>query len=60
MTLYPVEVKKTSLPSSKDHKNLGITGKLSVTAGKGAVICLCPDIMPIPKKNALIVPVWEV
>jgi predicted AAA+ superfamily ATPase len=60
MTLYPVEVKKTASPSSKDHKNLGITGKLGVTAGKGAVICLCPDITPIPKNNAVVVPVWEI
>jgi predicted AAA+ superfamily ATPase len=59
MTLFPVEVKKTASPDSGDYANLGILGGLNKAIGKGALICLCPAIMPVPKKNALIVPVWE-
>ena len=60
MTLYPAEVKKTASPGGKDHAKLDIIGNMKKTTGKGAVICLSPEITPIPKKNALIVPVWEI
>jgi predicted AAA+ superfamily ATPase len=59
MTLYPIEIKKTTSPSSSDCANIGIIGGLKKSVGKGAIICLTPDIMPVPNKNALIVPVWE-
>jgi predicted AAA+ superfamily ATPase len=59
MTLYPVEVKKTTSPKPGDYSNLNIIESLKKPVGKGAVICLCPEIMPIPQKNAITVPVWE-
>jgi predicted AAA+ superfamily ATPase len=60
MTLYPVEVKKTASPSSDDYANLNLIANLKKPVGKGALICLSPEIMPIPKKNAVTVPVWEI
>ena len=60
MTLYPVEVKKTASPNSDDYSNLSILESLQKPIGKGALVCLYSDIMPIPKKNAVIVPVWGV
>jgi predicted AAA+ superfamily ATPase len=60
ITLYPVEVKKTTSPSSNDYVNMSIIDNLKKTVGIGAVICLSPEIMPIPKRNALAVPVWEI
>jgi predicted AAA+ superfamily ATPase len=60
MTLYPIEVKKTSSPSGSDYANFEILESLKRPIGEGAVICLAPKIMPIPKKNAFIVPVWEI
>jgi hypothetical protein len=60
MTLYPIEVKKTSSPNSNDFANLEIITELKKPVGKGAVICLTSDIMPVPNKNAVIVPVWEI
>ena len=60
MTLYPVEIKKTASPGSNDHANFDIIKKLKKPAGKSAVICLGSDIMPIPKKDGVIVPVWEI
>jgi len=60
MTLYPMEVKKTTLPNSDSHSNFGIIEGLKKTVGKGGIICLSPDIMPVPQKNIIIVPVWEI
>jgi hypothetical protein len=60
MALYPVEVKKTTSPLGSDCANFGIIEKLKKESGKGAVICLSSEIMPVPKKNAVIVPVWEI
>jgi predicted AAA+ superfamily ATPase len=60
MTLYPVEVKKTASPDSGDYANLNIIDNLKKAPGQGAVICLYPEIMPVPKKNAAFVPVWEI
>ena len=60
MTLFLIEVKKTATPNSNDYANLSTINSLKKPVGKGAVICASPDIMPIPNKNALIVPVWEI
>ena len=60
MTLYPIEVKKTTSPSSGDYANMGIFGRPQKQAGQGALICLAPEIMPIPKRNAVILPIWEI
>ena len=63
MTLYPVEVKKTTAPNGGDIRNmvnLGNIEDLKKQVGRGAVICLGSDIMPIPRMNAVTVPVWEI
>jgi predicted AAA+ superfamily ATPase len=60
MTLYLVEVKKTTSPNSDDYANLNTIESLKKTVGKGAVICICSEIMPIPKNNAITIPVWEI
>ena len=59
MTLYPIEIKKTTSPNGSDYANLSILENTKKQIGKGAVICLNPDIMPIPNKNAITVPVWN-
>jgi len=43
-----------------DYENLNIVGNLKKSVGKGAVICLCPEIMPLPNSNAVCMPVWEI
>jgi predicted AAA+ superfamily ATPase len=60
MTLYPIEVKKTVTPDGGDYTNLDTIKNLKKSIGKGAVICLNRQIMPIPKANANFVPVWEI
>ena len=60
MTLYPIEVKKTASPDSSDYANFNILENNKIFSGKGAVICLREDIMPIPNKNIVLIPVWEI
>ena len=60
MTLYPVEIKKTTSPGRHDYENLNIIENLKKPVGKGVVICLCPEIMPLPNSNAVCLPVWEI
>jgi predicted AAA+ superfamily ATPase len=60
MTLFPIEVKKTASPDSNDYANFSIIDNIKVLSGKGAVICLNQEIMPVPNKNVVIVPVWEI
>jgi predicted AAA+ superfamily ATPase len=60
MTLYPIEVKKTATPDSKDCANMNIIANLGKEVGKGALICLYPDVVPFPKKNIISVSVWEI
>ena len=60
MTLYPIEVKKTATPDSSDYANFSILENINAMQGKGAVVCLYPEIMPVPKKNVILVPVWEI
>ncbi|MCL2761942.1 MAG: ATP-binding protein [Treponema sp.] len=59
MALYPIDIKKTASPNSSDFVNFDIVAELKRPVGKGAIICLSPEIMPVPQKNAIIVPVWE-
>jgi predicted AAA+ superfamily ATPase len=63
MTLYPIEIKKTTSPIGNDMRNITdftAIEKLKKPIGKGAVICLSSGIMPIPHKNIVTVPVWEI
>jgi hypothetical protein len=60
MTLYPIEVKKTSMPSNDDIKNFGELDHLGKKRGTGAVLCLYPKCMTMPKQNVISVPVWEI
>ena len=60
MTLYPMEVKKTTSPTGNYCASLNVVENLRKPVGKGAVICLSPDIMPVPKRDVVVVPVWEI
>ena len=60
MTLYPVEVKKTALPSEASMGKHTVLKQLEKTIGTGAIICLSEKFSPLPKKNVVTVPVWEI
>ena len=60
MTLFPVEVKKTTSPDNNNYANFNIIEKVKTPSGRGAVICLSQQIMPVPNRNIVVVPVWEI
>jgi predicted AAA+ superfamily ATPase len=60
MTLYPVKVKKTTMPGAADIRHVSVLPELNRTVGTGAVICLSPNFSPLPKQNVITVPVWEI
>ncbi|GHU41862.1 ATPase [Spirochaetia bacterium] len=59
MTLYPIEVKKTSNPQAFDFKNFRVLEKLGKTTGLGAVVCLQKERIPITR-DVISIPVWEI
>ncbi|NDB83692.1 MAG: ATP-binding protein [Alphaproteobacteria bacterium] len=46
-TVYPIEIKKTMMPDKSAIKNFCLLGKLNLTIGNGAVICLVDKALPI-------------
>ena len=54
--VFPVEFKKSSTPKSDDVKHFGILERRRVPAKKGALICTCPEVMPLPGKNVNCIP----
>jgi len=59
MTLYPIEVKKTSAPTAESAKQFVHLQKLKKPVGMGAVLCLRPSPLPL-NKDAVALPVWDV
>ena len=60
MTLYPIDVKKSALPGETDTRNFRTLNQLGKKIGTGAIICLSPEFMPLPKQNIISVPAWEI
>jgi predicted AAA+ superfamily ATPase len=59
MTLYPIDVKKTTMPDRTDMKNFRTLDGLKKKVGTGAVICLYPAAMPIGEE-VISYPAWEI
>ena len=57
-TLYPVEIKKTASPGSKDIRNFALLQKQKAKIGHGAVICLAQRRLPLTRE-AHSVPIGE-
>ncbi|MCL2649481.1 MAG: ATP-binding protein [Candidatus Azobacteroides sp.] len=53
---YPVEIKRTASPKEDDIKTFRLLEKMGVTAGKGVIVCLYENLLPL-NREALIVPV---
>jgi hypothetical protein len=60
MTLYPVEVKKTTMPNKSDLRHFSALTRLNKQVGPGAIICLSPKFLPLPNQDVIAVPVWEI
>ena len=57
--LNPVEIKKSSNPGTELTKVFSLLDKSSVPRGKGAVICMKPELTAIDREN-YVVPVWMI
>lgn len=57
--LNPIEIKKTSNPSTELTKVFSLLDKASVPRDKGAIICMKPSLGAIDRDN-YIVPVWMI
>lgn len=53
---YPIEIKRTAAPKEEDIKTFGVLEKLGVKAGKGAIVCLYENLLPL-NKSVQIVPI---
>lgn len=57
--LYPLEIKKTAIPSSQLNRAFQVLDKPPLQRGTGAVLCMAEKLGALDREN-LIVPVWVV
>jgi len=56
---HPIEIKKTAQPGREAVRHFEALDRLGLKPGHGAVICLCPEAMPLaPHVDAL--PAWTI
>jgi len=48
------------MPSNADIKNFEELDQLGKKRGTGAILCLYPKCISMPKQNAISIPVWEI
>lgn len=53
---YPVEIKRTASPKEDDVKTFCLIEKMGLTKGKGAIVCLYENLLPL-NREVQIVPV---
>ena len=53
---HPVEFKKSATPKADDVRHFDVLIHRNLKLKKGALVCNCPDILPLPKKNADAIP----
>jgi hypothetical protein len=47
--LYPLEIKKSAMPSREDVRHFQALGRLKAPTGPGGVICLARDVLPLTR-----------
>jgi len=52
--IFPFEIKKTSSPKKNMIKHFKVLEKLNLPIGPGGLICLYPEILPLPENNSVI------
>ena len=57
-TAHPVEIKKTASPSPRDAGHFGVLKKLGLRVGRGAVICLATEGVPLDRTSVAIPAGW--
>ncbi len=51
MTIYPIEIKKTSTPKKEMLKNFDYLTKNGVKVGNGGIVCLCDKLFKVDDKR---------
>lgn len=51
MTIYPIEIKKTSTPKREMIKNFDYLTKNGVKVGNGGIVCLCDKLFKVDDKR---------
>lgn len=57
--LHPIEIKKSINPESKMITSFAVLDKGSVPRGKGAIVCMRPELSAVNSDN-YIVPIWMI
>ena len=57
--LHPIEIKKSVNPESKMISSFAVLDKGSVPRGKGAIVCMRPELSAVNSEN-YIVPIWMI
>ncbi|HOD55828.1 MAG TPA: ATP-binding protein [Bacteroidales bacterium] len=51
---YPIEIKRTASPRESDVKTFGLLEKIGMTTGKGAIVCLYENLLPLNRKVQIV------
>ena len=59
-TLYPIEIKMSAEPDTRDIKNFSMLDEIkNKYAGEGGVICLAKNLLPLKGQHSII-PLWAI
>lgn len=53
---HPVEFKKSATPKTEDVKHFDVLLRRGLKLKKGALVCCCPEVMPLPGRDILCIP----
>ena len=54
--IFPVECKKTSTPKTDDARHFKVLHSLGKPILKGAILCTCEHVTPLPQKDVICLP----
>ena len=52
--VYPLEIKKSANPDTREIKKFSVLDKVSIERGNGGIVCMCEEVIPIDEKNCFI------
>lgn len=52
--IHPLEIKKSAAPDRREIKKYSIIDKTSLNRGKGGIVCMCQEPIPIDEDNCFI------
>lgn len=52
--IHPLEIKKSAPPDRREIKKYAVLDKAAIARGKGGIICMCDEPIPIDAENCFI------